>query len=109
MEHRCESLHLPGRGFIKRYRASRELLAAGQGRGAAGLPPFAQPIEIEVNDRRGVKREHLAEYQATLTVNICGRCYILRAEIARFNQRPAAGEFAKSPNRPRKSTVKARI
>lgn len=74
-----------------------------------GLPPFAQPIEIEVNDRRGVKREHLAEYQATLTVNICGRCHILRAEIARFNQRAAAGEFAKSPNRPRKSTIKARI
>jgi hypothetical protein len=25
------------------------------------------------------------------TVNICGRQYILRAEIARFNQRAAAG------------------
>jgi hypothetical protein len=32
------------------------------------------------------------------TVNICGRQYILRAEIARFNQRAAAGEFAKPPN-----------
>jgi hypothetical protein len=36
------------------------------------------------------------------TVNICGRQYILRAEIARFNQCAAAGEFAKAPTRPRK-------
>ena len=36
------------------------------------------------------------------TVNICGRQYILRAEIARFNERAAAGEFAKPPTRPRK-------
>ena len=42
------------------------------------------------------------------TVNICGRQYILRAEIARFNERAAAGEFAKPPNHPRKSTVLAR-
>jgi hypothetical protein len=43
------------------------------------------------------------------TVNICGRHYILRAEVARFNQRAAAGEFAKPLDRPRKSTMKARI
>jgi predicted site-specific integrase-resolvase len=36
------------------------------------------------------------------TVNICGRQYILRSEIARFDQRAAAGEFAKPPARPRK-------
>ena len=36
------------------------------------------------------------------TVNICGRQYILRAEIARFNERAAAGEFAKPPTRLRK-------
>lgn len=29
------------------------------------------------------------------TVNICGRLYISRAEIARFEQRAAAGEFSK--------------
>ena len=34
------------------------------------------------------------------TVNICGRHYILRAEIARFNKRAAASEFAKAPNYP---------
>jgi hypothetical protein len=36
------------------------------------------------------------------TVNICGRQYILRSEIARFNQRAVTGEFAKAPSRPRK-------
>jgi hypothetical protein len=39
------------------------------------------------------------------TVNICGRQYILRAEIARFNERAAAGEFAKPPNHPGKSIM----
>lgn len=42
------------------------------------------------------------------TVNICGRHYILRAEIARFNERAAAGEFAKAPNRPSKSILARR-
>jgi len=36
------------------------------------------------------------------TVNIYGRQYILRAEMARFNQRAAAGEFSKPPTQPRK-------
>jgi hypothetical protein len=43
------------------------------------------------------------------TVNICGRQYILRAEVARFNERTAAGEFAKPPNHPRKSGMLTRI
>jgi hypothetical protein len=43
------------------------------------------------------------------TVNICGRQYILRAQIARFNERAAAGEFAEPPNHPRKSSTLARI
>ena len=30
------------------------------------------------------------------TLNIDGRLYILRSEIARFNERAAAGEFAKT-------------
>jgi hypothetical protein len=42
------------------------------------------------------------------TVNICGRHYILRAEIARFNERAAAGEFAKNPIHPRKSILPQR-
>jgi len=36
-------------------------------------------------------------------VNICGHQYVLRPEIARFNRRAAAGEFAKPPNQPTKS------
>jgi hypothetical protein len=39
------------------------------------------------------------------TVNICGRHYMLREEIARFNQRAAAGGFAKPANHPRKSSM----
>jgi len=35
------------------------------------------------------------------TLNICGRHYLTRSEIARFNERAAAGEFAKQPTRPR--------
>jgi hypothetical protein len=34
------------------------------------------------------------------TVNICGRHYILRSEIARFNSRALAGEFSKPCTRP---------
>jgi hypothetical protein len=36
------------------------------------------------------------------TLNICGRHYLTRSEIARFNARAAAGEFAKQPIRPRR-------
>jgi len=43
------------------------------------------------------------------TVNICGRNYILRAEIARFNERAASGEFAKDPIHPRKSILPQRV
>jgi hypothetical protein len=35
------------------------------------------------------------------TLNISGRHYLTRAEIARFNTRAVAGEFAKEPARPK--------
>jgi hypothetical protein len=35
------------------------------------------------------------------TVNLCGRHYLLRSEIARFNARAMAGEFQKACNRPK--------
>jgi hypothetical protein len=38
------------------------------------------------------------------TLNICGRHYLTRAEIARFNARAAAGEFARQPVRPKRQT-----
>jgi hypothetical protein len=34
------------------------------------------------------------------SLNIAGRQYITRAEIRRFNERAASGEFAKTPRRP---------
>jgi hypothetical protein len=37
------------------------------------------------------------------TINIYGRQYILRSEIARFNARAAAGESAKAPITPKGS------
>jgi hypothetical protein len=37
------------------------------------------------------------------TLNIAGRHYIERAEIARFMERARAGEFAKTPSRPRRT------
>jgi hypothetical protein len=34
------------------------------------------------------------------TLNICGRHYVLRSEIARFNARAVTGEFARTYNQP---------
>jgi hypothetical protein len=39
------------------------------------------------------------------TVNICGRHYVLRSEIARFNSRALAGEFSKPCSRPSTASV----
>jgi hypothetical protein len=39
------------------------------------------------------------------TLNICGRHYLTRAEIKRFNSRAAAGEFAKEPAKPKNVTA----
>ena len=36
------------------------------------------------------------------TLNICGRHYLTRSEIGRFNARAAAGEFAKAPTKPKR-------
>lgn len=36
------------------------------------------------------------------TLNICGQHYLTRSEIARFNARAAAGEFAKVPTKPKR-------
>jgi hypothetical protein len=39
------------------------------------------------------------------TLNICGRHYLTRSEIARFNARAASGEFAQRPRRPKRGSV----
>jgi hypothetical protein len=36
------------------------------------------------------------------TLNICGRHYLTRSEIGRFNARAASGEFARIPAKPRR-------
>ena len=36
------------------------------------------------------------------TVNICGRVYVSRREIERFEGRAAAGEFSKTPRTPKR-------
>jgi len=36
------------------------------------------------------------------TLNICGRHYLTRSEIARFNARAVAGEFSKQLARPKR-------
>jgi hypothetical protein len=41
------------------------------------------------------------------TLNICGRHYVTRAEIARFNTRAAAGEFAKRPSQPKRGDTES--
>jgi hypothetical protein len=40
------------------------------------------------------------------TMNICGRHYLTRSEIARFNARAAAGEFAREPTKPNRHRCK---
>src|SRR5438128_9437534 len=42
------------------------------------------------------------------TINICGRQYSLRSEIARFHARAAAGELAKPSNEPGKHILLVR-
>jgi hypothetical protein len=70
--------------------------------------PDAEPIMSldKFIDQTGLSAVPIWRYRKKRmleTVNICGRQYILRSEIARFNARPAAGEFAKPPNQPKKS------
>jgi len=40
------------------------------------------------------------------TVNICGRLYVSRQEINRFEERAAAGEFSKTPKTPKRKQPK---
>jgi hypothetical protein len=65
-------------------------------------PPIALDKFIEQSGLSAVTvwRYRRAGWLATL--NICGRHYLTRAEIARFNTRAAAGEFSKEPSRPKR-------
>jgi hypothetical protein len=59
-------------------------------------PPLALDKFMEAS---GLSAATLWRYRRAgwlTTINIAGRNYVTRAEIARFNRRAAAGEFAKN-------------
>jgi hypothetical protein len=65
-------------------------------------PPIALDKFIE---QSGLSVVTVWRYRRTgwlQTLNICGRHYLTRSEIGRFNARAAAGEFAKAPTKPKR-------
>jgi hypothetical protein len=72
-------------------------------------PPIALDKFLEAS---GISATTLWRYRRAgwlRTLNICGRHYVTRAEITRFNTRAANGEFAKqlTPPKRRSSGVQA--
>jgi hypothetical protein len=63
-------------------------------------PPMALDKFIEQTGLSPVTIWRFRKKHFLRTVNICGRHYVLRSEIARFNSRALAGEFSKPCNRP---------
>ena len=59
----------------------------------------ATKLDPDALAQRHAARLRVIGYSSPVIVNVYGRHYILRSEIARFNAR-AAGEFAKPPIRP---------
>jgi hypothetical protein len=64
-------------------------------------PPLSLDKFIEASGLSAVTLWRYRRAGWLKTINIAGRVYITRSEIARFNRRAAAGEFAKSFPRPR--------
>jgi hypothetical protein len=63
-------------------------------------PPIALDRFIEQSGLSAVTIWRYRRAGWLKTLNICGRHYLSRSEIARFNARAAAGEFAKAPTKP---------
>jgi hypothetical protein len=63
-------------------------------------PPMALDKFIEQTGLSHVTIWRFRKKDFLRTVNICGRHYVLRSEVARFNARALAGEFSKPCNRP---------
>jgi hypothetical protein len=63
-------------------------------------PPMALDKFIEQTGLSPVTIWRFRKKRFLQTVNICGRHYVLRSEIARFNSRALAGEFSKPCARP---------
>jgi len=65
-------------------------------------PPIALDKFIEQSGISAVTVWRYRRAGFLRTLNIYGRHYLTRAEIRRFNERAAAGEFAKQPSRPKR-------
>jgi peroxiredoxin len=63
-------------------------------------PPMALDKFIEETGLSATTIWRFRKKNFLRTLNICGRLYLLRSEIARFNARALAGEFSKPCNRP---------
>jgi hypothetical protein len=66
-------------------------------------PPIALDKFIEESGISAVTVWRYRRAGLLRTLNIYGRHYLTRAEIRRFNERAAAGEFARAPSRPRRA------
>ena len=64
-------------------------------------PPMSLDKFIEASGLSAVTLWRYRRAGWLKTINIAGRIYVTRSEIARFNRRAAAGEFAKDFRRPR--------
>jgi hypothetical protein len=63
-------------------------------------PPMALDRFMELSGLSAVTLYRWRKSGFLKTLNISGRLYVARSEIARFNARAAAGEFAKQIVRP---------
>lgn len=70
-------------------------------------PPIALDKFIEQSGFSAVTLWRYRRLGWLNTLNICGRHYLTRSEIGRFNARAAAGEFAKKPTTPKRRRCKA--
>jgi hypothetical protein len=66
-------------------------------------PPIALDKFIEESGISAVTVWRYRRAGLLRTLNIYGRHYLTRSEIRRFNERAAAGEFARAPSRPRRA------
>ena len=66
-------------------------------------PPIALDKFIEQSGISAVTVWRYRRAGMLNALNICGRLYLTRAEIRRFNERAAKGEFAKTVSRPHRA------
>ena len=83
-----------------------EEIACSSERPAAPATDSEPPIALDkFIEQSGISAVTVWRYRRAgmlNTLNICGRLYLTRAEIKRFNERAASGEFAKTVSRPQR-------